>query len=317
MRKILYYGPDGIDVNQYTALKRVAYVSSSAAFILTSSEAYASVQAVARECDIVVVDGMNDIRREPAAAANLILKTVCESDVAVIGVVGKHSPQNLRVLSLVSAWLSASFIGGLRASALPYCERGICANGVVERLDTPQGCFCATLGIESVCDSVAGDVWSMTADDDMRLKAANVRLPEPRCVQFESFDDLVSGLDGARIVFGGGKGLGCQKNFERMAHCARLYGAGVGASRLAVDMGWCRNDCQVGQTGRTIAPDVYVAFGISGAIQHLSGMKQSRLIIAVNKDREAPIFSYCDYGILGDAVSVIEALIERKMVSRK
>lgn len=312
MRKILYYGPDGVDESQYAALRRVAYVSSSEAFILTSSEAYASVQSVACACEIVVVNGLNDIKREPAAAANLILKTVRESGFAVIGVVGKHSPQNLRVLSLVSAWISAPFIGGLRASALPHCERGICANGVIEQLETPQECFCATLGIESAGDAVACDVWQMAADGDMRLKAANVRLPEPRCVQFESFGDFVSGLDGARIVFGGGKGLGGQKNFERMAYCAQLYGAGVGASRLAVDMGWCRNDCQVGQTGRTIAPDIYVAFGISGAIQHLSGMKQSRLIIAVNKDREAPIFSYCDYGILGDAVSVIETLIARR-----
>lgn len=312
MRKILYYGPDGIDDNQYAALQRVAHVSSSEAFILTSPEAYASVRTVAQGSDIVVVETMADIKREPAAAANLILTTLRDRAFVVIGVLGKHSPQNLRVLSLVSSWLSVPFIGGLRASALPHCERGICANGVIERLETPQGCFCATLGIESFGDDAACDIWPMTADDDMRLKASKALIPVPRCVRFESFDDLVSGLDSARLVFGGGKGLGSQKNFERMTHCAQLYGAGVGASRLAVDMGWCRNDCQVGQTGRTIAPDVYVAFGISGAIQHLSGMKQSRLIIAVNKDREAPIFSYCDYGILGDANGVIEALIARR-----
>ena len=247
--------------------------------------------------------GVENLAHEPVKMSHLLASWIATQDFCAV--FASHTPLWMRVISLMAAAFDVPYIGGMMTRALPKIQRTICAGRFIETLEPPQKPFCATVADDDTALSPSGLMISGKLGRSEKLAGLAV----PALEAWTSFEQELVRLDGARIVFAGGRGLGSKEAFDKLARCAARYGAGLAASRLAVDLGWCRNDIQVGQTGLSIAPEIYVAFGISGAIQHVAGIRNARQIIAINTDKDAPIFHFADIGIIADAMEIMDQIL--------
>lgn len=184
-------------------------------------------------------------------------------------------------------------------------KRPIYAGNAIATLENKQEKKIMTIrssSFEASSSKTISDIQEVSQNNLAKSKAEFIE----QIISLASRPDLST----AKIVVSGGRGVGSQENFKLIEDFADALGAAVGASRAAVDAGFIGNDVQVGQTGKIVAPEIYIAVGISGAIQHLAGMKESKIIIAINKDSEAPIFSVADYGIVGDLFDIVPGVIK-------
>ncbi|MDP9141288.1 MAG: FAD-binding protein [Pseudomonadota bacterium] len=182
-------------------------------------------------------------------------------------------------------------------------ERPIYAGNAITTVEAPAGMVVATVRLASFQPVGAGGSAAVEAASISATLPAHTRFVKLEAQKSERPD-----LQSASRVVSGGRALGSSENFKVIYDFADKIGAGVGASRAAVDSGYVPNDMQVGQTGKIIAPELYFAIGISGAIQHLAGIKDARTIVAINKDAEAPIFEVADIGLVGDLFTVVPEL---------
>jgi len=205
----------------------------------------------------------------------------------------------------VAAHLGAPQISDImRVESATIFDRPVYAGNAVVTVEAPEGLVLGTVRTASY--PAVGE------DGAATIETREVSVTLPTHTRYEGLKTSGGGgrpdLQAAAKVVSGGRGVGSEEKFNVIYSLADKLGAGVGASRAAVDAGFIPNDHQVGQTGKIIAPELYMAFGISGAIQHLAGIKDAGTIVAVNKDADAPIFEVADYGLVGDLFEVIEEL---------
>jgi len=277
--------------------------------------------ALGRDFDILVLGaGIGDIAAEAAkiegadsviaidaehlahpVAVNHAAEVVALAD-GYSHILGPSTTYGRDLMPHIAALLGVNQVSDISAVEDAYhFKRPIYAGNAIVDVHAPEGVtLVATVRVASW--KAAGDSGGASVDNRSASASAS---PNTRYVKLESGGGERPDLQTAGRVVSGGRALGSKENFEMIYELADLIGAGAGASRAAVDAGYCPNDMQVGQTGKIIAPDLYIAFGISGAIQHITGIKDAGTIVAINKDAEAPIFEVADIGLAADLFTVI------------
>jgi electron transfer flavoprotein alpha subunit len=223
-------------------------------------------------------------------------------------VLGPSTTFGKDVMPRVAALLNVGQVSDIMAVESPRSfKRPVYAGNAILTVEVPEG--------KKIIATVRTASWKeASSGNSAPVEALSIDAEIPTHTRFVELASEASerpDLQVAKKVISGGRGIGSAENFELVYKLADKIGAGVGASRAAVDAGYVANDMQVGQTGKIIAPDLYMAFGISGAIQHLTGIKDAGTIVAINKDPEAPIFEIADIGLVGDLFEIIPELEQK------
>lgn len=280
-------------------------MGSPVALLVAGSDCDAVAEAAARVADVekvLVADDAAYAHPLPEKLAPLICKLADSYShvVAAATTFGKN------VMPRVSALLDVSQISDISdVFSEDTFERPIYAGNALAKVQSSDTIKVVTVRTTKF-DAASGEGGSATIEKlDAVEGGAGSRFVEQKLSESDRPE-----LTSARVVVSGGRGVGSAENFQMIEDLAATLNAAVGASRAAVDAGYVPNDYQVGQTGKVVAPDLYLAVGISGAIQHLAGMKDSKVIVAINSDEEAPIFQVADYGLVDDLFNAVPALTE-------
>ncbi len=268
----------------------------------TAPEAAAEAATLAGVTKVLTAGdaGFDHMLAEPVA--DLVVSLA--GDYAHIAAAATSDAKNIlpRVAALLDVMVISDVVGVVDAETF---ERPIYAGNAIQTVKSSDATKVLTVRTASFDAAAAGNAAPVEALDS----AASTGLAE--WVEDKVAESDRPELTSAGVVVSGGRGVGSQEDFALIEGLADKLGAAVGASRAAVDSGFAPNDWQVGQTGKVVAPDLYVAVGISGAIQHLAGMKDSKVIVAINKDEEAPIFQVADFGLVADLFEAVPELTQK------
>lgn len=250
---------------------------------------------------VLVADAKEYEHQLPENTASLIAEIAKNYDY----VISAATTFGKNILPRVAALLDVGMIADVtKIISTDTFERPIYAGNAIATVRTQDKIKLLTLR------STAFPIEMTTATAPVAVEKITQVIPDTLS-QFEKHELTVSSrpeLTAARVIISGGRGLKSAENFKLLEKLADQLGAAIGASRAAVDAGFAPNDYQVGQTGKVVAPELYIAVGISGAIQHLAGMKDSKVIVAINSDPDAPIFEIADYGLVGDLFTLLPEL---------
>jgi len=314
MSKVLVIAElNGTQLNPSTA-KCVACASQLSAdaidvivFSDQTADAGAAAAAIAGVSRVLTVEAAHNANALAAVLAPQAVAVAAEYDY----VFGPSTTFGKDLMPRIAALLGVGQVSDIMSVDGPRTfKRPVYAGNAILTVEVPEGkTIVATIRTASWKEAATGG----SATIDVVNPAAEIPT-HTRFVELASEASERPDLQTAKKVISGGRGVGSAENFAIINKLADKIGAGVGASRAAVDAGYVSNDMQVGQTGKIIAPDLYVAVGISGAIQHLTGIKDAGTIVAINKDPEAPIFEIADIGLVGDLFEIVPEL-EKKLGS--
>lgn len=255
--------------------------------------------------------GVETVFVNPADGENILTESLSKAVVALVKEHGyshvffEASSMGKSVMPRVAALLDVAPLSDVTAviDAQTYV-RPIFAGSIEVTLKDEEPVIVASIR------ATAFDACEKNGQAQIVMNAPFPETMRTRKVSFEAVKTDRPALQGARIVVAGGRGLEDEEGFKKLAQLADRLGAAIGATRAVVDLGLCPNDWQVGQTGKIIAPDLYIAIGILGAMQHIAGIKDAKVVVAINNDPEAPIFEVADYGLVMDAKAGIDELLK-------